>query len=215
MTETLRSNPRFSCSSSQVDDMLMSIFDNRGFMNIYKSGVSTHYSTKLLKAIQYIALNRILSYDLEREIERITCIHKYTFSDCASFVSYVKHAYLAQQGDAVRFDCSDERDALNCFNELKFGLIERGNTIVIKDSCYTALKFQLITKDSSHFTCVFVNRTSDLIAPAIDDVDYIFCQFDDFISPTRDEYSDFNLSQLVGVYETHKIVDDYVRKYVV
>ncbi|EHH1264403.1 hypothetical protein J7I02_003671 [Vibrio parahaemolyticus] len=143
-----------------------------------------------------------ISYSLSKYSSSIT---KYT-----ELESYIRQVYL--DTNYIYRLGSDLNGELSALNEIKHILLYHGNKLIVDDDCYSAFKFGLITKSGSHLSCLFINRTSDLQSHHVKDVDYIFCQVDDFLIPLSEEITKWEYKPHLKVVTTAALISWHEKK---
>ena len=164
----------------------------------------------LIKSVQLALLNRKPNMDLEWEIS--CSLSKYTsnISEYNELESYIRQIYL--DTNYLYFLGNTLRGELSAVNEIKHILLYHSNKLIVDDDCFSAFKFGLITKSGSHFSCLFINRTSDLQSHHVKDVDYIFCQVDDFLIPLSEEITKWEYKPHLKVVTTAALISWHEKK---
>ncbi|HBK3330420.1 TPA: hypothetical protein KD833_003441 [Vibrio parahaemolyticus] len=196
-------------TSSNLDSHISSIINNIGVINNINP---KEYicDIPLIKSVQLALLNRKPNMDLEWEIS--CSLSKYTsnISEYNELESYIRQIYL--DTNYLYFLGNTLRGELSAVNEIKHILLYHSNKLIVDDDCFSAFKFGLITKSGSHFSCLFINRTSDLQSHHVKDVDYIFCQVDDFLIPLSEEITKWEYKPHLKVVTTATLVSWHEKK---
>ncbi|EJC6921735.1 hypothetical protein ABVY41_002659 [Vibrio parahaemolyticus] len=189
-------------TSSNLDVHISNIINNIGVINNINP---KEYicDIPLIKSVQLALLNREPDMDLDFEIS--CSLSKYIsniteYNELESYVrqNYLDTNYLYLQGNALRGE-------LSAVNEIKHILLYHNNKLIVDDDCFSAFKFGLITKSGSHFSCLFINRTSDLQSHHVKGVDYIFCQVDDFLIPLSEEVTKWEYKPHLKIVTTAEL----------
>ncbi|EPW4493835.1 hypothetical protein ACWLPO_003870 [Vibrio parahaemolyticus] len=195
--------------SSNLDLHIFNIISNVGVINNINR---KEYicDIPLVKAVQLALSRKSPDIDLDWEIsdrlsKYVSSITEYTELEC-----YIRKVYL--DTDYMYFLGSALSGELSALNETKHILLYHSNKLIVDDDCFSAFKFGLITKSGSHFSCLFINRTSDLQSHHVRDVDYIFCQVDDFLIPLSEEVTKWEYKPNLKVVTTATLVSWHEKK---
>ncbi|MGI9894640.1 hypothetical protein ACKVMY_03640 [Vibrio natriegens] len=196
-------------TSSNLDLHISNIINNIGVINNINP---EEYicDIPLIKSVQLALLNRKPNMDLEWEIS--CSLSKYTsniteYNELESYIRqvYLDTNYLCFLGDTLRGE-------LSALNQIKHILLYHGNNLIVDNDCFSTFKFGLITKSASHFSCLFINRTSDLQSHHVEGVDCIFCQIDDFLIPLSEEVTKWEYKPNLKVVTTATLVSWHEKK---
>ncbi|HBC3602896.1 TPA: hypothetical protein KD105_000148 [Vibrio parahaemolyticus] len=196
-------------TSSNLDLHISNIINNIGVINNmnYERYIC---DIPLIKSVQLALLNRKPSMDLEWEISCSLSKYISNITEYTELEIYIRQVYL--DTNFMYFLESGLIGELSALNEIKHILLYHGNNIIVDNDCFSAFKFGLITKSGSHLSCLFINRTSDLQSHHVKDVDYIFCQVDDFLIPLSEEITKWEYKLHLKVVTTAALISWHEKK---
>lgn len=196
-------------TSSKLDLHISNILKNIGIINNINRR-DYICDVPLIKAVQLALLNRNPDMDLDWEISYSLSKYSSSITKYTELESYIRQVYL--DTNYIYRLGSDLNGELSALNEIKHILLYHGNKLIVDDDCYSAFKFGLITKSGSHLSCLFINRTSDLQSHHVKDVDYIFCQVDDFLIPLSEEITKWEYKPHLKVVTTAALISWHEKK---